>query len=38
MTEQATNSQKGKLQILASVRASMGGFSLPGEPGQREKA
>ncbi|KAK2566494.1 hypothetical protein P5673_009104 [Acropora cervicornis] len=38
MTEQATNSQKGKSGILASVRASVGALSFAGEPGQREKA
>ena len=38
MTEQATNSQKGKSGILASVQASVGALSLAGEPGQREKA
>ena len=38
MTEQPTNSQKGKSGILASVRASVGALSLAGGPGQREKA
>ena len=38
MTEQATNSQKGKSGILTSVRASVGALSLAGEPGQQEKA
>ena len=37
MTEQATNSQKGKSGILASVRASVGVLSLAGEPGQQKR-
>jgi len=37
MPDEADTSQKGKSGILASVRASVGTFSLSGEPGQREK-
>ena len=37
MPDEAGTSQKGKSGILASVRASVGAFSLGGEPGQREK-
>ena len=36
MPTEASNSQKGKYGIPASVRASVGALSLGGEPGQRE--
>ena len=37
MPDEADTSQKGKSGVLASVRASVGAFSLGGEPGQCEK-
>lgn len=38
MPDENETSPKGKLGVLASVRASVGALSLSGEPGQREKA
>jgi len=37
MPDEVDTSQTGKSGVLASVRASVGAFSLSGEPGQRKK-
>ena len=37
MPDEADASQKGKSEVLASVRVSVVALSLSGEPGQRDR-